>query len=62
MAYVLFLDGKATTVHKTLQDAQAAAKPHIDRKMPVTIESMVAPAPSEIWYYDHDLPGWVRRQ
>ena len=62
MDYVLFVDGKALSVHKSLQEAQGAAKPHIDRKYPVTIERCIAPAPSEIWYYDYGLPSWVKRQ
>ena len=62
MGYILFVDGKALSVHMSLQEAQEAAKPHVDRKRTITIEWRIAPAPTEIWYYDHELPGWIKRQ
>ena len=44
MDYMLFVDGKALSVHKLLQEAQAAASPHVDHKRTITIERCIAPA------------------
>jgi len=62
MAYVLSIDDKPVAAHHSLPEARGAAKPYIDRKLAVTIASHVAPAPSELWYFDYELPGWVKRQ
>ena len=32
--YVLFVDGNALSVHKSLQEAQGAAKPHVAANVP----------------------------
>lgn len=66
MDYVLYVSGKPESTHKSLQDAKEAAKSHVHRRLPVTIERIVASVPSsapkEILEYKYELSGWSRRQ
>lgn len=66
MDYVLYVSGKSESTHKSLQDAKEAAKSRVDRRLPVTIERIVAPlsssTPKEIWEYKYELVGWSRQQ
>ena len=60
--YVLYVDGKATSGHRSLQEAKEAANPYRDdHKLLLTIEcGLPSAAPKGIWHYDHELHGWCR--
>lgn len=62
MGYVLYVDGKPTSVGKSLDEAQQMGKRHMSGNRPLRIESAVAPAPSQIWNYDYDIKAWVERR
>lgn len=66
MDYVLYVSGKSESTHKSWQEAKEDAKSHVDRRLPVTIERIVAPvpnsAPKEILEYKYELSDWSRRQ
>lgn len=59
--YMLYVDEKATTVSKTLGEAQEAAEPHIANAARLKIESYAAPAPSQEWLYDYEIADWVEQ-
>lgn len=57
--YILYVDGTATFVAKSLHEAQQESKLYINSKKPLRIKSAVAPAPSQIWNYDYSISAWV---
>lgn len=59
--YMLYVDEKPTRVVNSLEEARQLAAPHVAKKIPLKIESYVAPAPSQIWIYDYSLDDWVKQ-
>ncbi|MDQ3773657.1 MAG: hypothetical protein M3461_04410 [Pseudomonadota bacterium] len=63
MGYVLYIDEKPTTNPvNTLEEARQLAAPHIMNRGRLKIESLVAPAPSQIWIYDYHENDWVEQR
>lgn len=60
--YVLYVDGRATSVGRSLDEAKHLGNQHMPRKKPLRIESAVAPAPTQVWNYDYDIRAWVERR
>ena len=61
MGYLLIVDDKATTMSDSLGIAKKEAISIIQNKIPVRIESFVAPAESQIWIYDYSIKDWVEQ-
>jgi hypothetical protein len=62
MGYIVYVDGDATKVGRSLEEAKRLAEEHMVNKQPLRIESAVAPAPSQIWNYDYEIRAWVERK
>jgi len=60
--YVLYVDGRAMSVGRSLDEAKHLGTQHMASRKPLRIESAVAPAPSQIWNYDYDIAAWVERR
>ena len=60
--YVLHVDGKAVEVGRSLEEAKRFAEKYIAKRPALRIESAVAPAPTQIWNYDHEIKAWVERR
>ena len=61
MGYQVYVDDKPIGVRESLKEAKQLAEQHMIKKLPLRIESMVAPAPSRFWNYDYDIGQWVER-
>lgn len=61
--FVLYVNNQTKAVGISLEEAQRLAAPFIREKRPpqLRIESAVAPAPSQIWNFDHAIGQWVER-
>jgi hypothetical protein len=59
MGYILYADGKAVSVGRTLDEAQAAAGQYLSQTAKLQIQSAVAPAPTRTWNYDYTIQQWV---
>lgn len=46
MGFMVYVDDKPLDVRESLKEAKELAEQHIANKLPVRIESMVAPAPT----------------
>jgi hypothetical protein len=62
MGYMVYIDDKSTRVVDTLEEAKHLAAPYIVNRRSPRIESLVAPAPSQIWIYDFDIEDWVEQR
>ena len=60
--FMLYVDGKPTDVGRSLEEAQQMATRYVAKRNALRIESAVAPAPSQIWNYNHELSAWVERR
>ena len=59
--YVLYVDGRETSVGRSLDEAKQLGTQHMSQKKPLRIESAVAPAPTQVWNYDYEMRTWVGR-
>lgn len=59
---MVYIDDKPTSVVNSLEEAKQLAEPHIVNRLSLRIESLVAPAPSQIWIYDHRITDWVEQR
>jgi hypothetical protein len=57
--FVLYVDGKATSGHKTLDASQRDAQQFMPVKSKLQIISYADPAPSQTWNYDYTIRKWV---
>lgn len=61
MGYVVYVDGNATKVGRSFDEAKQLAEEYMPSKRPLRIQSAVAPAPTQTWNYDYDIGRWVER-
>ena len=61
MGYVVYVEGVATEVGRSLAEAKGLADKYIAKNRPLKIESAVAPAPAQVWNYDYNIRAWVER-
>ncbi len=61
MGFVVYVEGTATKVGRSLEEAKRIAEEYVASKRPLRIESAVAPAPTQVWNYDYDIRAWVER-
>lgn len=62
MGYLVYIDEKPTSDFvDSIEDAKQFAAPFIVNKPSLRIESFVAPAPSQILIYDHQINEWVEQ-
>ncbi|MGO9139728.1 MAG: hypothetical protein ACLP9S_05200 [Syntrophales bacterium] len=61
MSYILYIDGNPTQMVNSLEKAKQLAEPYITDRKTLRIESLVAPARSEIWIYDSKDKDWVEQ-
>jgi len=59
--FALYVDDKPTQFFDSLNLAKLAADSSIRESKKVRIESFVAPARSEAWYWDADESTWAHR-
>jgi hypothetical protein len=59
--FMLYVDGSPSSGHDSLEEAQASASAHMARKAQLRIVTFSAPAPSQAWYYDYAVQGWVHQ-
>jgi hypothetical protein len=57
--YMVFANNNLVDARDTLEQAQAVAMEHVRSGTRVRIESLVAPAPSQFWYYDRVDGAWT---
>ena len=55
----LYADDKPVTNFPNLDEAKSRAKEFIGQGKAVRIESLDAPAPSEVWRFDTEVDAWV---
>ncbi len=55
----LFADDKFVAIFDTLDEAKSRASEFIGQGSAVRIESLNAPAPSEVWRFDTEVDAWV---
>lgn len=58
--YFLHVGGALASGPVSFEEAKKNAIPYITEKAALKIESLVAPAPSEIFYYDYEVSDWIR--
>ncbi|MDP1537390.1 MAG: hypothetical protein Q8L95_09440 [Burkholderiales bacterium] len=61
MSYMLYVNRKPTDAFESLELAKSSAQQYIDKAEQVRIESLVAPAPSQAWYWDAEVNAWVHQ-
>jgi len=61
MGYIVYVDGTATKVGRSLDEAKRLGEEFMFKKCSLRIESAVAPAPTRVWNYDYNVPDWVER-
>ena len=60
IGYQLFVvDKPETPANLSLEEALKAARPHIENKAKVRIESFAETSVSRVWHYDYGEHGWV---
>ena len=59
MGYIVYVNGNATKVGRSLEEAKRLAEEHMVNRQPLRIESAVAPAPGQVWNYDYQIRAWV---
>ena len=57
--FLLYADDKPVANLDTLDEAKSRAKEFIGQGKAVRIESLDAPAPSEVWRFDTEVDAWV---
>lgn len=62
MSYMVHIDDKPTSLQNTLDEAKQLAGQCIANRPSLRIESLVAPAPSQVWIYDHQIDDWVEQR
>lgn len=62
MGYMIYIDDKPTNVVNSLEEAKQLVGPQMVNRSSLRIESLVAPAPSQIWIYDYKVPQWVEQK
>lgn len=63
--FVLCIDGRPIrpiAFALSLEEAKGLATKHLCRNHSFTIESYVAPAPTQRWVYDHAINNWVEQR
>jgi len=58
---MVYVDGKPIGARDSLEESKQLAEEHKTNRLPLSIESMVAPAPSRTWNYDYDIGQWVEQ-
>lgn len=62
MGYMVYVEGKATKVGRSPEEAKRLAEEYMPKRCPLKIESSVAPAPTQVWNYDYDNRSWVEQK
>jgi hypothetical protein len=57
--FALYVCNEPIGFFTQLSEAQSAAQLHIQAKSAVRIESFLAPAPSQAWYWDTEVAAWI---
>ncbi|HLB90643.1 MAG TPA: hypothetical protein VJK29_23520 [Terriglobales bacterium] len=57
--YVLYVNGQAMSVGRTLEESQEVAEQYLNSTVPLRIVSTNAPAPMRTWNYDYAIQIWV---
>jgi len=60
--WFVFVGKSFKSQHKSLEEAKESAVQYLNNTSEITIESMVAPAPSEIYYFAGNENDWIKRQ
>lgn len=62
MGYLVYVDDEVTAVGKSLDDAKKVGERYISDARRLKITSAVAPAPTQVWIYDHSIRMWVEQK
>ena len=61
-SYLLHVDDLPVGSAESFEEAKSHAATYLQSKLPLRIESLVAPAPSRTWVYDYELDDWAEQR
>lgn len=62
MGYLVYVDDNLTAVGKSLDEAKQVGGRYVSDARRLKITSAVAPAPTQVWIYDHSIQMWVEQK